>query len=226
MKQIYIIRHVDYERLGHIPSILEELNLPYESISLSKNEDLPVLSNVRGIISMGGPMSAYHLEDFSFLEEEMSFLRKITKNEIPFLGICLGGQLLAQAFGAEVKIGEKELGWLQLIETKECEEDPVFGDLEIPLLFQYHYDVFDLPVGAVNLLKSDLWAYQAFRLGKKAYGIQFHPETNVEMLESVFVEYQDKLSPEELEIIREDMENRAEKGREWFKVVLERLFGA
>lgn len=224
MKKLYIIRHVDYERLGHIPSILNELDLPYKSISLSEGDNLPVLSEVAGVISMGGPMSAYHLEDFPFLDDEMVFLQKIVKEGIPFLGICLGGQILAQAFGAEVKRGEKELGWLSLYKTEAGDNDLLLKDLELPVLFQYHYDEMDVPKSAVHLLRSDLCQNQAFRLGNNAYGIQFHPETNVDMLESVFVEYQDKLSPQELEMIREDMENRTQKGREFLKTFLEKIF--
>jgi len=224
MKCIYIIRHVDYERLGHLTGVLDELGLEYKSISLSAGDDLPVLSNVSGVISMGGPMSAYQIEEYPFITEEMAFLKKVVNNEIPFLGVCLGAQILAQAFGAKVLPADKELGWLALYKLDRAQSDLVLRDMMIPELFQYHYDMFEIPKGAVHLLKTASSPNQAFRMGKNAYGIQFHPETNVDMLERVFVEYQKKLTIGEMELIRENMEERTAKGREFLKDFIQKLF--
>ncbi|HGY10921.1 MAG TPA: type 1 glutamine amidotransferase, partial [Desulfobacterales bacterium] len=147
---IWIIRHVDHERLGHIPSILDELKLPYHSISLSLNDPLPNLDEVSGIISMGGPMSAYDKDQHHWIEKEEAFLRSAHERDIPILGICLGGQILAQAFGAKIhKTPKCELGWLPLTKTGN-QNNPLLKNLDLPDFFQLHYDVFDLPGGAVN----------------------------------------------------------------------------
>jgi GMP synthase-like glutamine amidotransferase len=224
-KPIVIIRHVDYERLGWIPSLLDELEIPYLSISLSKGDDFPALTEISGVISMGGPMSAYQLKDFPFLEEEMIYQKKLIENDLPVLGICLGAQIMCQAFGAEVKKGTKvELGWLPLQRLPEADSDPVFTDLNVPELFQLHYDVFDLPEEAVRLLKSETCENQAFRLSDGVYGLQFHPETDPNMISSVLEEYRPKLNESQLEQVELDPIEKSSQGRVFLKKLLKRIF--
>lgn len=221
---IWIIRHVDQERLGHIPGILDELGLPYRSISLSKNDPLPPLDEVSGVITMGGPMSAYDKPEHSWIEKEEAFLREAHERNIPILGICLGGQILAQAFGAKIhKAPQPEIGWFPLTKTTN-QNDPLLEGLELPEFFQYHNDVFDLPAGAVNLLRSDLTKHQMFRLGKSTYGIQFHPEADETMLSSVLRQYSNELTPEIVEASLKNVSSKAAKGRTFLVEILKRLF--
>ena len=221
---IWIIRHVDQKRLGHIPGILDELKLPYRSISLSLNEPLPPLDEVSGVISMGGPMPPYEKEKYPWIEKEEAFLRKVHEQGIPLLGICLGGQILAQAFGAKTHKGEKaEVGWFPLTKI-ENQQDPLLEGLELPNFFQLHYEVFELPDGAVNLLKSELTENQMFRLGKSTYGIQFHPEMDETMLTAIVKEYCKDMPPEIGQEILRDIESRTAKGRKFLVQILKRLF--
>lgn len=233
---IWIIRHVDYERLGHIPGVLDELNLPYRSISLSKGDKLPSLdgpsgeNNVTGVITMGGPMSAYEKPEHEWIGDEEDFLRRIHERQIPILGICLGAQILAQAFGAKVhKAPNVEAGWFPLEKIAGPDglplSDPILDKITtIPPLFQFHYDVFDLPHGAVNLLKSDQTPHQMFRLSPTTYGTQFHPEASDTMLRSVVEQYQKDLSPAIQEAMLQNVEERSVKGREFLTHLLSRLF--
>lgn len=238
---IWIIRHVDYERLGHIPSVLDELGLPYRSISLSKGEKLPTLDevggedDVTGVITMGGPMSAYEKPEHGWIGEEEDFLRRCHERNIPILGICLGAQILAQAFGAKVhKAPQVEVGWVPLARVTgpdgQLVSDPILDEIldeisTVPPLFQFHYDVFDLPTGAVNLLKSDQTPHQMFRLSPTTYGVQFHPEASDVMLRSVVEQYKNDLSPEIQQAMLQDVEARSAAGREFLVEMARGLFG-
>lgn len=226
MKPLLVLRHVDYERLGWIPGILEELNIPYLSRSLSLGESIPDVSDISGVISMGGPMSACQKQEYPFLEQEMTFINNLENSEIPFLGICLGAQLLAQAFGGKILHLEVELGWLKINALPDLKSDPLFKGLELPLLFQLHSDVICLPEGSTCLMKSEQCDVQAFRYGKYFYGIQFHPEANKEMLESVQEEYQLELTKEQQRLLQDEDGQYSQTARNWFKQVLERMFSA
>jgi GMP synthase (glutamine-hydrolysing) len=105
----------------------------------------------------------------------------------PVLGICLGSQLLAAALGAAVgKAPRKEIGWYEVTLRPEARSDALFDVLprRFPA-FHWHGDAFTLPEGAVPLAASALTPLQAFRKGERAWGIQFHLETDEQVLEAM-----------------------------------------
>jgi GMP synthase (glutamine-hydrolysing) len=146
-------------------------------------DPLPSLEEIDGVVAMGGPMSANHLEAHPELRAECELLAEAVDRQIPVLGICLGAQLLARALGAEVRPGERaEIGFASVRVTDP--NDPLIGPLapEATVL-HWHHDVFDLPEGARTLAHSAATEHQAFRYGN-AWGVLFHPEADAAMVEA------------------------------------------
>ncbi len=133
---------------------------------------------------MGGAMNVYEEDNYPFLKAENIFIKKVLEKEIPYIGICLGSQLLAKACGAAVmKAPVKEIGWFDVALTLEAAHDPLFQGLAGPLeVFQWHEDTFTIPDGGVLLATSAACKNQAFRYGKNAYGLQFHVEITPDMI--------------------------------------------
>jgi GMP synthase-like glutamine amidotransferase len=143
-------------------------------------------SDHAAIAVMGGEMNALDDARFPYLADEAGFLRRALADDVPVLGICLGGQLLARALGAEVTVADElEGGWLPIEPVGAAHVgDPVLGHLDGPTgVFVWHHDVFALPEGATLLARSEVTANQAFRHGR-AWGLQFHPEVDGDLFES------------------------------------------
>ena len=123
-------------------------------------------------------MAAWEDDKYPFLKQEVEMLKRCIDADTPTLGICLGGQLLARAAGARnYKGGMPEIGWYNLDLTAEGKQDPLFAGLAPqPKFFFSHHDTFDLPADAQLLASTRLYPNQAFRMGKRVYGLGFHPE--------------------------------------------------
>lgn len=134
-----------------------------------------VTDDLAGTVIFGGLYNAYDTELHPFLKEEYRWMDAVLAADLPFLGICQGAQMLAIHLGAwagERKGTTWEFGYYQVRPTAEA------GDFLIkPLHFaQAHYHTFDLPKGATLLASSDDYENQAFRVGDKIFGLQFHAE--------------------------------------------------
>ena len=110
--RVTILEHVPNEKAGTIRDFLFKEHIPFDEIRLFDGARLPDPSEVSALIVMGGPMNVYEEEKYPFLKEEDLFIRAAIEKRVPYLGICLGSQLLAKALGAKVmKAREPELGW-------------------------------------------------------------------------------------------------------------------
>src|SRR3989338_11249902 len=138
---ILIIEHVAIEGPGTIWEFFKKEGFTLKEVNLFDSDEFPNdLSQVEAVICMGGPMNVYEEGKFPFLKNENLFIQRILKDKIPFLGICLGSQLLAKACGAQVaKAPKKEIGWFPVELTGEGKADPLFkglsGSFEV---FQWH----------------------------------------------------------------------------------------
>jgi GMP synthase-like glutamine amidotransferase len=141
------------------------------------------LDSYDAALVFGGAMHADHDEWHPWLRRETEWLQQVLARRTPVLGICLGVQLLARAAGSWVgPLAEPEIGWLDVELTPAGVEDPVVGAL--PRRFaalQWHHYTYGVPAGAVELARSEACT-QAFRLGDRCWGVQFHPEVTAEQL--------------------------------------------
>jgi GMP synthase (glutamine-hydrolysing) len=176
---VLVLRHELFEHLGHFAPVLEEHRIEYRYHDLG--EPMPEGKH-DGLIIMGGPMSAN--DNLPGLKEELELIQRAVRDDVPMLGICLGSQLIAKALGARVyKNEELEIGWAPVWFTDAARDDALFGGMATPeTFFHWHGETFDLPEGAEWLAYSEKCRHQAYRYGKRVYGIQFHPEITAEMI--------------------------------------------
>ncbi|MBP7088951.1 MAG: type 1 glutamine amidotransferase [Candidatus Omnitrophica bacterium] len=187
---VLFLKHIAIEGPGLLLDFFKNLGLKTGIIDISAGESLPSFEDYQAIVFLGGPMNVYETDRYSFLLEEEKFLKKALAKEIPFLGICLGAQILAKVSNAKIKKAPlKEIGWYEVKLTGEGKDDFLFNGLGEKLtVFQWHEDTFDLAPQAKLLARGDTCVNQAFRVGKYAWGLQFHPEIKNGMLRS-WLEY-------------------------------------
>ena len=137
------------------------------------------------VMVFGGSMHPDQDDHFHWLASEAEFLVETLQRGVPALGVCLGAQMLARAAGAWVgPAPEPEVGWFEIELTPDGRDDPVLGNLPPTThAFQWHHYTYAVPEGGTELARSALCT-QAFRLGERAWGLQFHAELTLPMLES------------------------------------------
>lgn len=177
---LYIIQNDPDVPAGIILEQLTETQTGFCIVELYRNEALPSLNPDDAVLVLGGAMGANDDLKHPFLTDLKQFIAEVVDRGIAYLGICLGGQLLAAATGGKVHSNRwEELGTLHVSLTKQAADDPLFKSLDNDFItFQWHHDSFDIPPQAVLLATSHACSNQAFRLGSRAWGLQFHPEVN------------------------------------------------
>jgi GMP synthase-like glutamine amidotransferase len=180
---VLAIQHVQVNPPGLVGEVLEELTIPYDVIQATEDH-FPDLTAYSAIVSFGGTQHVYLEKQEPYIAHEEELIRQALKQDMPFLGICLGSQLLAHALGAKVvKRPPEKMGFLQIHFSQEGQRDPIFADLPgYEQAFHWHDDVFDIPKDAVKLAGDKPNEHQAFRYGRNAYGTQYHVELTAGML--------------------------------------------
>jgi GMP synthase (glutamine-hydrolysing) len=175
------IQHVPFEGPGSIATAAARLGAPLRVCHPYLGEPLPQQEELHGLVVMGGPMGVSDTDSHPYLADELELLANAVAADRPVLGVCLGAQLLAAALGGTVYRGAQlEIGPGTVTLSAAGRSDPVLGAAgraELPVV-HWHQDTFELPADAVRLAGSDLYPNQAFRVGARAYGLQFHVEVD------------------------------------------------
>jgi GMP synthase-like glutamine amidotransferase len=173
-----VLQHLECEHPGTIAEGLRKLGVEWDTVEVDEGEPIPDPMGYDALLAFGGPMNVDEEEEHPWLVEEKRVIAAAVRAGLPYLGVCLGGQLLARALGARVHRGrEPEVGVLEVFLTDAARADTLFSTMPDPIAcLQWHDDSFELPDGAALLATSPACRNQAFRWGKAAYGVQFHVE--------------------------------------------------
>ena len=178
--KILVLQHVDVEHPGIFREFFKADGFSWDTVELDAGEALPDVSAYDLMVVMGGPQDVWQEDKFPWLVAEKAAIREFVVDlGRPYLGICLGHQLLAAAVGGEVALGNTpEVGILTVKQTQAGLDDRIFRGIADPIeVLQWHgAEVVSLPDDARVLASSDACAVQAFRYRDKAYGFQFHVE--------------------------------------------------
>jgi len=185
MKRVLALQHIWDDPPGYLGEIMEEHGIPYDIVNVEENP-IPDIAHYAAIIALGGPQHANAHDKYPYLLQEKQVLREVVEQDIPFLGICLGGQVLAGAVGAAVtRHSMTELGFYAVQLTDEGQHDPLYQGLPgYQMVFQWHEDTFAIPPQAVRLATSENTLNQAFRIGHRIYAVQYHMELTPAMLQT------------------------------------------
>ena len=200
--RVLVVQNFDNTGLGQVGAALAEagaqidLRKPYRGDPLPKNA-----ASHDALVVLGGGQSALDDDDHPYIPPLLSVMRDFGDRDRSVLGVCLGSQLLARAYGARNLLGAApEFGWQSIAKTQEGGADPVLSAVpEEFRSFQWHDDTFTLPDGAVRLATSPVAENQAFRVGRASYGIQFHFEADRRLVShwtEVFADYLAEHHPE------------------------------
>lgn len=194
MKPVAVFRHTPTEGPGYFATFLQNKNIPLELIKVDAGVPVPKNpSAYAGLVFMGGPMSVN--DDLPWIPAALTLIRAAVQQDIPVLGHCLGGQLIAKALGGGVtKTPIKEIGWGEV----SVVDNPIArtwfnGAPSTFLSFHWHGETFSIPAGATRILESTYCANQAYAMGKHL-GMQCHVEMTREMIETWCAVGQDEIA--------------------------------
>ncbi len=181
MAKVLVFQHVPYEPLGTLDPLIRDRRHRIRYVNFGREPHAkPSIQGYDALILLGGPMNIGQEADYPHLEVEKKLVREALEADIPVLGICLGAQLIASALGGQVyQAPENEIGWYSMRPSESAQSDPLIRHFktEEPI-FQWHGYTFDLPQQAELLVTGDAIPNQAFRVGSKVYGFQFHLEAS------------------------------------------------
>jgi GMP synthase-like glutamine amidotransferase len=184
MKPVAIFRHSPTEGPGYFATYLDARGVPWRLVALDRGEAVPEQTGgFSGLVFMGGPMSVN--DALPWIAPVLTLIRRAAVSDVPVLGHCLGGQLMAKALGGYVgRNPVTEIGWgeIQVAQNEQARE--WFGpDVSRFESFHWHGETFTIPPGAVRIMGNRYCENQGFVIGKNL-GMQCHVEMTEELIES------------------------------------------
>ncbi|MBH3339290.1 type 1 glutamine amidotransferase [Pseudomonas mendocina] len=177
MADVLILTHIDYCPPAHLAQVLQARGCSFDVLRVDLGELHGYdLQRPKAVAVMGGPMSVN--DPLPWIADEVAALQRLIARDIPIIGHCLGGQLLARALGVSVRrMPYTEAGFQLMQRRSESAGSPWLAHLpESFSIFQWHGDTFAMPKGAQPLLSSRWCDHQAFAWGDKVLALQGHPE--------------------------------------------------
>jgi GMP synthase-like glutamine amidotransferase len=194
---VHYFQHVPFEDLGSIEQWFKSKSARITTTKFYEDMNFPELHEIDWLIIMGGPMSANDEQAYPWLQAEKKFIAEAIANGKIVLGVCLGAQLIASALGAKVYQNQnREIGWFPIEHALQKENTilkNIFpSNIEV---FHWHGETFDLPEHAVQLARSKGCDNQAFCIGERVLGLQFHLEVTPATVKSLIEQCQSDLIP-------------------------------
>lgn len=184
---IHYFQHVPFEGLGCIADWINQHGHQLTSTHWYKEQPDKLPEDIDWLIVMGGTMGVYEIDEFPWIKTELDLIAQAIKENKKVLGICLGSQLIAAARGADVyPQTQKEIGWFPIdvsFQKQAASLENVFPNHFST--FHFHGDMFDIPQGATRFAASAAGIHQAFILGDRVIGLQFHMEMKPENIEEI-----------------------------------------
>jgi GMP synthase-like glutamine amidotransferase len=203
--RVAIVENMKNTPLGALGIALKEAGAELEWFRAWDGERLPRdVTAHDALVVLGGEQNARDDDTHPYLPELAQLMRRFEEADKAVLGICLGSQIMARAYEAENLIGTaREFGWTAVAVTEEGKVDPLLSGVGDDFtIFEWHSDTFTLPEGAVRLATNDVARNQAYRIGRAAYGTQFHFEANAAVVEGWRTEFKttiERIEPSWLE---------------------------
>ena len=222
---ILIILHQETSSPGRVGRLLQERGFPLDIRRPALGDDLPdTLAKHSGAIIFGGPQSANDNDDY--VKREIDWLSVPLKENRPYLGICLGAQMLVRHLGGQVAAREgeiTEIGWYPIRPTEQGRKLMDWPDM----VYHFHREGFDLPAGATLLAEGDAYQNQAYRYGDNAWGVQFHAELTQAMMHRWVVKASHRFTMPNAQDGKQHLEGRLlydAKLKAWLEQFLDKVF--
>jgi GMP synthase-like glutamine amidotransferase len=194
--RLHYLQHVAFEDAANIAAWALGRGYSVTRTRLDLGQSLPPQDTFDWLVVMGGPMNVDEHDAYPWLVQEKQFLRSAIDRGVRLLGVCLGAQLIAEVLGGAVtRNRQTEIGWHPVTLTEAAGSSPLFGRFprEVPA-FHWHGDTFSIPPGAVRIAASAGCDNQAFEVGRRVVGLQFHWDYSAASIEAMLRHCGDELT--------------------------------